>query len=67
MYTNIEGVVSNQLLENEINKDYHLIEVSATGIDCKVFMTLVKLHIIATKYFLKNPPLLVTAIIIISN
>ena len=43
MYTNIDVAVSEQFLENKINENFHLIEVSAAGIDCEVLMTLVKL------------------------
>ena len=43
MYTNIDVAVSEQLLENKINENYHLIEVSAAGLDCDVLMTFVKL------------------------
>ena len=35
--------VSEQLLRNKISENYHLIEVSTTGIDCEVLMNLIKL------------------------
>jgi len=43
MYTNTDAAVSQRILENKINENYHLIEVSAAGLDYDVLMTLVKL------------------------
>ena len=43
MYTNNNVAESEKLLENKINEKYDLIEVPATGLDCDVLMTLVKL------------------------
>ena len=43
MYINVDIAVSEQLLENKINENYHFAEVSAAGIDCEVLMILVKL------------------------
>jgi hypothetical protein len=51
MYTNINVTVSEQLLENKIKENYHLIEASAAGIDCDVLMTLVKLCNKYSMYF----------------
>jgi len=51
MYINIDVAVSEQLLENKINDNYHSIEVLAAGIDCQVLMTLVKLCNKYSMYF----------------
>ena len=51
MYTNINVAESEKLLENKINENYDLIEVSATGLDCDVLMTLVKLCNKYSMYF----------------
>ena len=48
MYTNIDVTISEELLKNKIEENYHLIEVSATGIDCEVLMPLVE---ISNKFF----------------
>ena len=42
MYTNIDLTISEELLKNKIEENCHLIEVSATGIDCEALMTMVK-------------------------
>jgi len=51
MYKNINVAESERLLENKINENYDLIEVSATGLDCDVLMTLVKLCNKYSMYF----------------
>ena len=51
MYTNINVAESEKLLENKINENYDLIEVLATGLDCDVLMTLVKLCNKYSMYF----------------
>ncbi|XP_065578057.1 uncharacterized protein LOC136038689 [Artemia franciscana] len=51
MYTNIDVTVSEELLKNKIEENYHLIETSATGIDCEVLMTLVKICNKFSMYF----------------
>ena len=51
MYTNIEIAESEKLLENKINENYDLIEVLATGLNCDVLMTLVKLCSKYSMYF----------------
>ena len=51
MYTNINETESEKLSENKINENYDLIEVSASGLDCDVLMTLVKLCNEYSMYF----------------
>ena len=51
MYTNINVAESEKLLENKINENYDLIEVSVTELDCDVLMTLVKLCKKYSMYF----------------
>jgi len=51
MYTNINVAESKNLLENKTNENYNLTEVSATGLDCDVLMTLVKLCNKDSMYF----------------
>ncbi|XP_065583868.1 uncharacterized protein LOC136042864 [Artemia franciscana] len=51
MYTNIDVTISEELLKNKIEENYHLIETSATGIDCEVLMTLVKICNKFSMYF----------------
>ena len=51
MYTNINVAESDKLLENKINENYDLIEVSAIGLDYDVLMTLVKLCNKYSMYF----------------
>ena len=43
MCTDIVVTISEELLKNKIEENYHLIEVSPTGIDCEVLATLVKI------------------------
>ena len=43
--------ISEQLLKNKKEENYHLIEASATGIDCEVLMTLVKICNKFSMYF----------------
>ena len=51
IYTNINVAESEKLLENKINENYDLIEVLATGLDCDVLVTLVKLCNKCSMYF----------------
>ena len=51
MYTNIDVAISEQLLKNKIEENYHLIEDSTTGIDCEVLMSLVKICNKYSMYF----------------
>ena len=51
MHTNIDVTISGEVLKNKIEENYHLIEVSAMGIDCEVLMTLVKICNKFSMYF----------------
>ena len=51
MYTHTSVAESEKLLEDKINENYGLIEVSATGLDCDDLMTLVKLCNKDSMYF----------------
>jgi hypothetical protein len=51
IYTNIDVAISEQLLKNKIEENYHLIEDSTTGIDCKVLMSIVKICNKYSMYF----------------
>ena len=51
MYTTINVRESMKLLENKINENYDLIEPSASGLDCDVLITLVKLCNKYSMYF----------------